>query len=506
MTDRLRCAVCAGELDQHARFCSACGTPTPTGEHPVPGAGASDAPGEFEARLRKALGDEYQLLELIGEGGFARVFKARDVRLDRLVAIKVIRPDYAGAKTFVDRFRREGVALAKLRHPGIVPIYDIRERDELIYYVMPFVEGKTLRARLDQSRSIPPHEAHRIFNELCDAIAAAHRVGIVHRDIKPDNVILEGNLGNVLLMDFGIAKAVSEENQTLTASGVLVGTPRYMSPEQASGAEVDQRSDIYSLGVLAYEMVTGHLPFDGENTQELIAQHLTAEPRPVRRINPSIPKGLAEVITRCLAKDPAQRFRDAAELSSRLQEVRIFEPPVEHAATGSPGPQGRPMALMFAFGVIVALIVVNIAPRFASPPPVPDMPAIDFARSWLGLVRAADGDTPDDSVLGRLLEALAPDPEIRFVAIDPIHPPTVTTLRPDRLTSREDLMDMLSRVRPEDLSSYAVGEVSLVTADLGGEDVAGCGTVGLTLQARLDEWKITRVEAVDFGALCPDST
>ena len=274
---------------------------------------------QFLEQLKRALGADYRIDRMIGEGGFGRVYAASDVRLGRNVAIKVIRPELAGARAFVDRFRKEGTALAKFRHPGIVPIYDIREQDGLIYYVMPLIEGDTLRDKLDQRGKLSPKETQRILIELCDCLAATHRAGIIHRDIKPENIILEGFFASALLMDFGIAKATTSE--TTTDSGVAVGTPTYMSPEQASGEPADNRSDIYSVGVLGYQMLTGKPPFTGRTAHQIIAGHMAELPPAIRKINPSVPKGLADAIERCLEKRPDDRFPNAMALSEALQQV-----------------------------------------------------------------------------------------------------------------------------------------------------------------------------------------
>jgi len=284
-----RCAGCDRPLDPDDQYCSRCGTPTPTNLDPevtlvvddgsedsaslgvaaeVPDSEAPPPGASFKVRFRHVLGAEYELLSLIGQGGFARVYKARDRRLDRLVAIKVIRPDVVDTKRFVESFRSEGIALAKLRHPGIVPIYDIRERGGLIYYIMPFVQGTTLEERLERGR-LPPYESRRILSELTDALSAAHRANMVHLDIKPANVFLEGDHQKVLLMDFGTAMAVTEQVEE-GSLGAVVGTPAYMSPEQAQGLpEIDHRSDIYSLGALGYRMLLGRPPFSGRDATEI---------------------------------------------------------------------------------------------------------------------------------------------------------------------------------------------------------------------------------------------
>ncbi len=309
---------------------------------------------EFRAQVVSALGADYELGDIIGEGGFGRVYAATDVRLGRKVAIKVIRPDLAGARAFLDRFRKEGSALAKFRHPGIVPIFDIRERDGLIYYVMPLIEGESLRSQLDRRRSLSPKETQRILLELCDCLTATHRAGIIHRDIKPDNIILEGFQHSALLMDFGIAKSIQDFG--MTVSGVMVGTPTYMSPEQASGDEfIDVRSDIYSLGVLGYHMLTGRPPFVGGSAHVVIAAHVAEKATPIRKLNPSVPKSLADAVEKCLAKDPELRFQNAMELADALQRVTFGTESLP--ATYKPSNYAMP----FFAGMAVATDLLSLA-------------------------------------------------------------------------------------------------------------------------------------------------
>jgi len=292
-------------------------TPTEAPQTSAPPPGS-----DFNTRVKHILGATYELQSLIGQGGFARVYKARDKRLDRTVAIKVIRPNLAGTELYMESFRNEGIALAKLRHPGIVPIYDIRERGGLIYYVMPFVEGTSLEARMSRAK-LPPCESRRIISELTDALAAAHRVKMVHLDIKPDNVFLEGDLQKVLLMDFGIATAITDQIEE-ASGGPVVGTPAYMSPEQAQGLpEIDHRSDIYSIGALGYRMLMGRPPFSGKDAKEVLTKHVKQAPVPIRDINPTIPKDFADAIMKCLEKDPWDRYATTKELEAALQAVEF---------------------------------------------------------------------------------------------------------------------------------------------------------------------------------------
>jgi serine/threonine protein kinase len=366
------CAACRRPLGTDDLFCPHCGTPTPLNVDPhatlVNPAGAEDATAAgvqesapprsstaFNDRLRQVLGAEYELISLLGQGGFARVFQARDLRLDRRVAIKVIRPDLMGKQDFLERFRNEGIALAKLRHPGIVPIFDIRERGGLIYYIMPFVEGTTLDARMSRAR-LPPFESRRILSELADALAAAHRAQMVHLDIKPANVFLEGDLQKVLLMDFGIAKALTKQVEE-SSSLPVVGTPEYMSPEQARGLpDIDYRSDLYSLGALGYRMLIGRPPFRGRTAAEILEKHMNEAPVPLRDINPTIPKEFADAIMRCLQKDPADRFATALDLRRTLESVTFFLAGVAPGDAAS-GVSGTLVALLAALALLIGLVI-----------------------------------------------------------------------------------------------------------------------------------------------------
>jgi serine/threonine-protein kinase len=380
MTDTTpRCVGCGRQLGPDDQFCSRCGIPTPgnvgaeatlvvrAGSEDrvdvpveVPESAAPPAGADFNARLRHVLGAEYEILSLLGQGGFARVYRARDRRLDRMVAIKVIRPDVMGSRLFVESFRNEGIALAKLRHPGIIPIYDIRERGGLIYYIMPFVEGTTLEARLARGR-LPPYESRRILSELTEALDAAHRVRMVHLDIKPANVFLEGDLQKVLLMDFGTAMAVTEVVEE-SSGGPVVGTPEYMSPEQARGLpEIDHRSDIYSLGALGYCMLMGRPPFSGRNATEILEKHVKEAPVPIRRINPTIPKDFADAIMRCLEKDPWDRFQTAKELDGALQAVTFRSTQELAALHEEPSRVHRTIVVLIAGAALVVGLLAGIA-------------------------------------------------------------------------------------------------------------------------------------------------
>ena len=257
---------------------------------------------EFLAQLTRALGADYRIEDMIGEGGFGRVYSAADVRLGRRVAIKVIRPELAGARAFVDRFRKEGTALAKFRHPGIVPIYDIREQEGLIYYVMPLISGPTLRTCLSRQRQLSVADACRVGKDVLDALEHAHKAHIMHRDVKPENIIISGQ--GAVLVDFGVARAVEvAAGDRVTAAGMTVGTAGYMSPEQATGAlDLDYRTDLYAVGCVLFESLAGRPPFAHRNQSVVLQLQLSGDAPDVRTFRPDTPAPLAAAVTRALQR------------------------------------------------------------------------------------------------------------------------------------------------------------------------------------------------------------
>src|SRR5882762_2817280 len=274
-------------------------------------------------RLSQALGSSYTLEGEIGRGGMGVVFSARDERLKRQVAVKVLPPELAFREEIRLRFVREAETAARLSHPHIVPIHSVGESpDGLVYFVMAYVDGESLVAKLKRRGRLPPDEARRIMLETADALGAAHAFGIIHRDVKPDNILLEGSRGRVVVTDFGIAKALSSTtgSTTLTATGVAIGTPHYMSPEQAAGdREIDGRSDIYSLGVVSYQMLTGELPFHAPTVPGILMKHITERAPLVTEKCGDCPDDLAACVMRSLEKDPEDRWPTADALRRALE-------------------------------------------------------------------------------------------------------------------------------------------------------------------------------------------
>ena len=276
----------------------------------------------LQDRLQAALGESYRVESELGGGGMSRVFLAEEVRLGRRVVVKLLPPELA-AGVSAERFEREIQLAAKLQHPHIVPVLTAGAKGDLLYYVMPHIAGESLRARIAHERALPVGETVRILRDVCDALAYAHGHGVVHRDVKPDNVLLSGK--HALVTDFGVAKAVASSSGgsgTLTSLGMALGTPAYMAPEQAAGdPNVDQRADLYAVGALGYELLAGRTPFGGLSPQGMLAAQVTATPDPVTQHRDSVPPALAALIMRCLAKHPADRPQTADELLGQLEAM-----------------------------------------------------------------------------------------------------------------------------------------------------------------------------------------
>ena len=313
----------------------------------------------LDDRVVAAIGHQYALEGEIGRGGMSVVYRAMDRRLNRPVAVKVLPPELAFDPAIRARFTREAQTSAHLSHAHIVPIYDVGESDGIAYFVMALVTGGSLATLIEREPRQPVGEVRRLLCEVADALAYAHLRGVIHRDVKPDNVLLDADNGRVLVTDFGIARAV-ESGTRLTVTGMAIGTPTYMSPEQAMGErEVDGRSDIYSLGVVGYQLLTGRVPFSAGNSMALLLKHVSERPQPIAELRPDVPPGVREAIERALAKSPEDRWSTAAAFREALLADRNAAPnwraeprePVRYTSPrpgsvrGEPRPQpGKPTA------------------------------------------------------------------------------------------------------------------------------------------------------------------
>ena len=299
----------------------------------------------LETRLATAFAGAYTLEGEIGRGGMGVVYRARDEKLKRTVAVKVLPPELAFRRDIRARFVREAETAARLSHPNIVPIHSVGESNDLVYFVMGYVDGESLSVRIKRRGRLSIDESRRIMRETADALAAAHQQGVIHRDVKPDNILLEGTRGRVMVTDFGIAKALSAEGGTLTDTGIAIGTPAFMSPEQAAGERViDGRSDLYSLGVVAYQMLAGELPFQSPTVPGLLMKQIGTPAVPVERLRPDAPRDLALTVMRCLEKDPEDRWPTADALRRAL-ETGTYAPPSPRPGARRATPPERPRDL-----------------------------------------------------------------------------------------------------------------------------------------------------------------
>ena len=311
---------------------------------------ATAADDELRAHVQRALAAHYELDCEIGRGGMGIVYRARDRRLKRTVAIKVLPPELAFRSEIRSRFLREAETAAQLSHPNIVPIYTVDEQEQLVFFVMACIAGDNLAKRLHERGVLTIDETRRILRDVADALAYAHERGVVHRDIKPDNILLDASTGRPMVTDFGIARAMdSTGDSRLTATGMAIGTPAYMSPEQAAGErEIDGRSDLYSLGILGYQMLTGEPPFTASSTPAMLVKHISERPVPVEQRRADVPTDLARSIMTLLEKEPANRFPNATALVAALDTRSAPAPraaaPSAPAQSAQPAEPARPAA------------------------------------------------------------------------------------------------------------------------------------------------------------------
>jgi len=436
------CPTCSTPLPGVASFCYVCGTATPTGIDMATGerlavARSTMSSADLRGRIQRVLGPGYELGDRIGAGGFAEVFRAQDLRLKRSIAVKVMRPDLGLTPGMLERFRREAETVAALRHPNIVPIYDVGEGDGIAFILMPFIEGESLRARMEREGAMPAEEVRRILREAASGLAVAHEAGVIHRDIKPENIMLEGREQRVLLMDFGIAKAVGGDEDTpmteegvapaLTSTGIIVGTPQYMSPEQACGDKtIDARTDQYSLAVVGYRMLAGTLPFEGDSTRAVLYQQLVAEPTPLSTRVSGVPDEIATAIGRAMQKEPRDRFESMTAFATALATgtttigESIAAPATKPAPAKPARPKQAPRTGAAAGGLLastrnrviagvaaLALLVVAIRTMTGGTPAVPEDEFIPTSVLGGDLDPAVTPPSPSE---GTASDASAPTP------------------------------------------------------------------------------------------------
>jgi serine/threonine-protein kinase len=437
--------------------------------------------------LQGALGNAYRIVRELGGGGMSRVYLAEEVALGRQVVVKVLPPDLAAAIN-VERFRREIQLAAKLQHPHIVPLLSAGQGGDVLYFTMPFIEGESLRAKLGREGELPVGEAVRLIRDVVDALAYAHEQDVVHRDIKPDNVMVSRHHG--LVTDFGVAKALTEAGghpagsaSGFTTAGVAMGTPTYMAPEQAAAdPQIDHRADIYAVGVMAYEMLAGHPPFTGRTPQQLLAAHVSRPPEPLATVRGTVPADLGAIVMRCLEKRPADRWQKAEELLRALEAVNTPGGGTISTTGFRPSPAGVPAAAskrrrllvgagLAALGLGGAALALHSAGAFGGGSLVKQGMWDDRSRIIIADFRSP----PADSALGgAVTEAFR---------IDLAQSPAVTLVQPEYV---RQTLERMQRDPNTPLDGQVAREVAIrdgIEAVLTG-DIAHAGT-GFVISARL---------------------
>ena len=311
----VKCPKCHSDNSDTARFCSNCATPLPSQEASV--TKTLETPSRRLA-LDSIFAERYEILEELGKGGMGEVYKVKDKKLDEEMALKVLKPEIAANKDMIERFKNELKFARKIAHRHVCRMYDLNEAEETPYITMEFVQGEDLKSTIRESGKFKEENAIAVTKQVCEGLAEAHALGVVHRDLKPQNIMIDEN-GNAKVMDFGIARSI--EAAGVTQTGMMIGTPDYMSPEQAEGEEADQRSDIYAMGVILYEMVTGSVPFKGDTAFSVALKHKTKLPQDPKKLNPDISENLSRLILICMEKDRERRYQTAEALLNDLQNL-----------------------------------------------------------------------------------------------------------------------------------------------------------------------------------------
>ena len=368
----MKCPTCQTENPSDSRYCKQCAAPLYPSEKIAYSVTETLQTQLKELTTGSTFAGRYQVIEELGTGGMGKVYKVFDTEVKEKMALKLIKPEISLDQKTIERFRNELKTARKIRHKNICQMFDLSREEGAYYITMEYVPGEDLKNMIRMSKQLGLGTAVEIARQVCEGLAEAHRLGVIHRDLKPSNIMIDRE-GNVRIMDFGIARTIKERG--ITGEGVVIGTPEYMSPEQVEGKEVDQRSDIYSLGVILYEMITGRVPFEGETPFTVGVKHKSEIPKDPREFNPQIPEDLSRVILQCLEKEKTQRYQSAGELRSALEGIEKGIPETSRII-----PQRKPLtsreitvkfslkklfipALVLAALVVIGVVLVRFIPR-----------------------------------------------------------------------------------------------------------------------------------------------
>jgi serine/threonine protein kinase len=361
-TMAIKCPKCQSENTDTARFCSNCATPF-TGVGEVIPTKTLETSKE-ELTRGTLFVDRYEIIEELGKGGMGKVYRVEDTKAKEEIALKLIKPEIAADKKTIERFRSELTTARKIRHKNICGMYDLGEDKGTYYITMEYVEGQDLKSLIRQTGQLAIPTTLSISKQVCEGLTEAHRLGVVHRDLKPSNVMIDKE-GNARIMDFGIARSLKAKG--ITGAGVMIGTPEYMSPEQVEGKETDQRSDIYSLGIILYEMVTGRVPFEGDTPFTVGMKHKGETPQNPKELNSQVPDDLNNVILKCLEKDKEKRYQSPGEVRSELKNMEEGIPTTERGIPERKPLTSREITVTFGLkklfvpgSIIVALMIIAV--------------------------------------------------------------------------------------------------------------------------------------------------
>jgi serine/threonine protein kinase/tetratricopeptide (TPR) repeat protein len=351
-----KCPKCQTDNPPDSKFCKECATPLPS-----PGKAeitkTIEAPKE-ELTTGSVFAGRYQIIEELGKGGMGKVYKVLDKEVNAKIALKLIKPEIASDSKTIERFRNELKVARDIAHKNVCRMYDLGKEEGAYYITMEYVSGEDLKSFIRRAGFLSPGKAIAIADQVCEGLSEAHRLGVVHRDLKPQNIMIDKE-GNARIMDFGIARSLRTKG--ITGSGVMIGTPEYMSPEQVDGKEADQRADIYSLGVILYEMVTGQVPFEGDTPFSIGVKQKSEAPRPPKEINDQVPEGLSRVILRCMEKDKENRYQSVGELHSELMSMEKGIPTTEKAIPPRKPLTSREITVQFSIKKLFIPALIGIA-------------------------------------------------------------------------------------------------------------------------------------------------